>query len=490
MSTTEQIIEATVSEDGSARVLIADETHEFTAMSEDAARAEIIALVTAHAFELGAPVAAVMNDSQGSWPVKIHPDGTVEPDTGRKANTPKAETTAAPRRRRVQAPVTDVSVTMESNQGEPATTPEPAAVLTPTTTAKPVPSAATFNSLKPTKMPETKPTANPFTQKKEAEQDDIHQAATGTPTSRRETRQSFLTQEQVEEPATQGWRGTMTRMGIRMAPNDSERAERADVQAVSQHWPGPRTIAIVNGKGGAGKTPTTVLLSAIFARYGGAGVLAWDNNQTRGTLGWRTEQGPHEATLLELLPQSETLLGTGAQSADLAHFVHHQTRDRFDVLRSKPMELASAQRVDGEDVDAIHRVASKYYRLIFIDSGNDESDPMWQRMIDHTDQLVVATTTRDDHAEAGALLLEALADRGDKPQILAQNAIAVVTQADSKATSADVKRVADGYQTLARDVASIPFDPAMVDGILRYEALRPATQRAWLAAGAAVALGF
>ena len=489
MSTTEQIIEATVSEDGSATVLIADETHEFTATSQDAARAEIIALVTAHASELGTPVAAVMNDSQGSWPVKIHPDGTVEPDTGRKA---KSETADAPRRRRVQAPVTDVSVDVDSIQEEPATTPEPAAVPTPTTTAKSVPSVATLNTPKPTKSTEAKPTANPFVQKKEAEQEGSQQPASdkpGTPTTRREARQSFLTQEQVEEPATQGWRGTMTRMGIRMAPNDAERAERADVQAVSQHWPGPRTIAIVNGKGGAGKTPTTVLLSAIFARYGGAGVLAWDNNQTRGTLGWRTEQGPHEATLLELLPQSETLLGTGAQSADLAHFVHHQTRDRFDVLRSKPMELASAQRVDGEDVDAIHRVASKYYRLIFIDSGNDESDPMWQRMIDHTDQLVVATTTRDDHAEAGALLLEALADRGDKAQTLAQNAVAVVTQADSKATAADVKRVADGYKTLARDVASIPFDPAIVDGILRYDALRPATQRAWLAAGAAVARG-
>lgn len=112
MSTTEQIIEATVSEDGSATVLIADETHEFTAETQDAARAEIIALVTAHASGLGEPVAAVMNDSQGSWPVKIHPDGTVEPDTGRK--TGKAETTDAPRRRRVQAPVTNVSVDVDS----------------------------------------------------------------------------------------------------------------------------------------------------------------------------------------------------------------------------------------------------------------------------------------------------------------------------------------------------------------------------------------
>ena len=138
----------------------------------------------------------------------------------------------------------------------------------------------------------------------------------------------------------------MSRIGLQMAPSAAERNERADVQAVSQHWPGPRTIAVVNGKGGAGKTPSTILLSAAFARYGGAGVLAWDNNQTRGTLGWRTEQGPHEATLLDLLPETDRLLSTTAQSADLAHFVHHQTRDKFDVLRSKPMVLANQQRVE------------------------------------------------------------------------------------------------------------------------------------------------
>ena len=302
-------------------------------------------------------------------------------------------------------------------------------------------------------------------------------------------RKSFLVQETAEEPAKRGVRGGLTRMGMRVAPSAAERAERADEQAVSQHWPGPRTIAVVNGKGGAGKTPTTILLSAVLARYGGAGVLAWDNNQTRGTLGWRTEQGPHESTLLDLLPNVTRLLGTGAQSADLASYVHHQTRDRFDVLRSKPMALAAAQRISGDDVDAIHAVASKYYRLVVIDSGNDESDPLWLRMIDHADQIVVATTTRDDHAEAGALLLDALRERDERSARLAANAVAVVNQADPKASKQDLQRVADGYRELTREVVAVPHDPEMVDGVLRLGALQSATQRAWLAAGAAVARG-
>jgi MinD-like ATPase involved in chromosome partitioning or flagellar assembly len=302
-------------------------------------------------------------------------------------------------------------------------------------------------------------------------------------------RQSFLTREQIEEPASRGFRGFLGKVGIKVAPNEAERAERSDAQAVSQHWPGPRTIAIVNGKGGAGKSPTTILLSAVFARFGGAGVIAWDNNQTRGTLGWRTEQGPHEASLHDLLPEIPRLLSTQAQSADLAHYVHHQSRDRYDVLRSKPMVLAHLQRLDPQDVDAIHAVLGKYYRLIFIDSGNDESDPMWLRMIDLSDQLVVATTTRDDHAEAGALLLEALADRDEHSAALARSSVAVVSQADPTAKPSDLARVAAGYQALTRATVTIPFDPAMVDGLLRYASLKPETQRAWLAAAAAVARG-
>jgi len=39
-------------------------------------------------------------------------------------------------------------------------------------------------------------------------------------------------------------------------------------------------------------------------------------------------------------------------------------------------------------------------------------------------------------------------------------------------------------------VVRVPYDPALVRGLIRYDALRPGTQRAWLAAAAAVAQGF
>ncbi|WP_454261506.1 AAA family ATPase [Pseudoxanthomonas mexicana] len=302
-------------------------------------------------------------------------------------------------------------------------------------------------------------------------------------------RRSFLRNQAAEKPATRGWRGVATRAGLRMAPSADEAAERADVRAVSQHWPGPRTIAMLNGKGGVGKTMTTINLSAVFARNGGAGVLAWDNNQTRGTLGWSTEQGPHEATILDLLPKVPSFLGPAAQGSDLARYVHHQTTDKFDVLRSKPEVLATEQRFDGETVDEIHRVASKFYRLIFMDSGNDETDPMWIRAVELSQQIVVPTIAEAKGAESAALLLESLAARGGHFANLAANAVVIVSQHKYDVPGRELKEIAEGFEGLAREVVTIPYDPALGADLLSYEGLQPRAQRAWLRAAAAVARG-
>ena len=456
-------VEAVAHQDGTGEVTIDGTAIPIVTTSLDEAVTTIIGVVADIAAKVDRPVWMAATGPDGDWSLFVHPDGSVEapePSAADRGRGGHVETS--------QLPTTELAVASASQL--------------------PFEDPAPFYEDGPALVEDgpvlVEEVAAPFARHAEPPADTLER-----PTTRRELRHSFLTQEQLEEPAAAGARGLLTRVGVRMSPSRAERSERADALAVSQHWPGPRTIAIVNGKGGSNKTPTTILLAAVFARNGGAGVLTWDNNQTRGTLGWRTDKGPHDATLLEFLSQTDRLLGTGAQSADLARYVHHQTRDKFDVLRSKPMALAHEQRVEPADVDAIHAVAAKYYRLIIIDSGNDESDPMWLRMIDHTDQLVVATTTRDDHAEAGALLLEALAERDERSAALARESVVIVSQADPKAGRRDVERVARGYQPLAREAVMIPFDPATVDGVLRYGSLRPAAQRAWLAAGAAVARG-
>jgi len=65
----------------------------------------------------------------------------------------------------------------------------------------------------------------------------------------------------------------------------------------------------------------------------------------------------------------------------------------------------------------------------------------------------------------------------------------IVSQADRNGTEAQARRVAEAFKVLARAAVTIPYDPALVKGQIRYASLRPATQRAWLKAAAAVAEG-
>ena len=116
---------------------------------------------------------------------------------------------------------------------------------------------------------------------------------------------SFLAKSAAGGPKPTGWRAVAGRLGFKVQASQAQCQQWEDERTVSQHWPGPRTIAVLNGKGGAGKTPTSILLASNFARLGSGSVVAADGNVTRGTLGWRTEQGPHNATILDMVPQTE-----------------------------------------------------------------------------------------------------------------------------------------------------------------------------------------
>lgn len=297
------------------------------------------------------------------------------------------------------------------------------------------------------------------------------------------SRTSFITPHGGSEAATAGWRGALASLGITVKPSAAEVARRDREQVVSRQWAGCRTIAVVNGKGGVGKTMTTAMLAAVYARFGGGNVLAWDNNDTRGTLGWRTEQGLYDTTVRDLLPAAESLLGPAAGVSDIARFVHHQTTDRYDVLRSNPELLATDQRIEHSEFDLLMQVAARYYRLVIFDSGNDESAERWLRMVDSSYQLVIPTLAAPEPAESASLLLDALRRRDERSAHLAENAVVVVTNPEPT-RRLEVDRIVDGFTGHVRQVATIPFDPALKSGPLRYEALRPGTRDAWVTVAA------
>ncbi|MBT2520892.1 chromosome partitioning protein ParA [Arthrobacter sp. ISL-28] len=471
-------IQAIVRSNGTAEVIVAGNT-KYAGESGSLAelRENALAAVVGEAKTLSRPVRVQIEDPEGHGELFVSPDGSKQSVsyTARSRGRTSCETTPTagnPAGELTAAPLT-----------APAVQPAPAKAQT---LIIPAP---------PTGVP-----GGHMTQQQTLEAPAARDQDQAEPQARRSLKEtSFLVSAPVLEPATRGWRGTLTRMGFRMDPSAEELAEREDIRTVSQHWPGPRTVAVVNRKGGANKTPTVVMLSAILARYSGAATVAWDNNESQGTLGWRTEKGSHDNSVLDLIDSSQALLSPSTNAAEIAKFVHHQTADKFDVLRSDENEEGDHE-VTAEEVDIAHQVLTRYYRLIVMDSGNTARAANWRRMIHHTNQLVVPVTAIEDRAEAARLTLQTLESRGGHDAELARNAVVIVSEStDAKRSMSgdalkrakdEAQRIADGFAPYVRAVVRIPYDPALVNGPIRYEALQPATQRAWLSAAAAVAKGF
>jgi cellulose biosynthesis protein BcsQ len=479
-------IRAIVRDNGTAEVVVAGNSRIVPdGESLQDLRNNALALVVGEAQTLRRPVRVQIEDPEGHGELIVHPDNKIEP----------VSYEARPARRRAEAPeTTPETVAPTVIDTAPAPAPEPAAAPADSTA---VPAPATTVDNQP--WPPTRVASDTTLVPANPDPPTAIAAEEAPPTRRSLKDTSFLVSAPVLEPATQGWRGALTRLGFRMDPSAEELSEREDIRTVSQHWPGPRTIAVVNRKGGANKTPTVVMLSAILARYSGAATVAWDNNESQGTLGWRTEKGSHDRSVLDLIDSSAELLSPATNAAEIAKFVHHQTADKFDVLRSDENEEGDHE-VTAEEVDIAHQVLTRYYRLVVMDSGNTARAANWRRMIDHTNQLVVPVTAIEDRAEAARLTLQTLESRGGHDAELARAAVVIVSESTDakrsmtgdalKRAKDEAQRIADGFEPFVRAVVRIPYDPALVNGPIRYEALQPATQRAWLAAAAAVADGF
>lgn len=447
---------AQLERDGSGLITLGDQQVKIVAASIEEARMRARDVVSNHARLAGTDVFFTSADPAGTFDMVVSPDGSIHDAGTYQPQSSAGETVAAKRSAPTPAPAW--------NDTPPSATRAQAA-------PEPFPGSATPEPAAPAEAP-----ARPGPQR------------------------SFLTNTSVEEPARQGVRGFLNRLGFRLAPGTEERSEREDVAIVSQHWPGPRTVAVVNLKGGSTKTPTVCEICAVFALHGGGPVVAHECNQTRGTMRWRTSQGAHERTARDLLVNSEQLLSTSSHSADMNHYVHHQSGDKYDVLWADPVRLGSPNEVDSprlgpSDLDQIHQVLTRYYRLIVIDTGNDESDAFWARAVELADQLVVVTTCQEDRAEAARELIEeTLPLAGGRFAELAEQAVVIVSQSSptggTKQAEALAQRFTRDNGGHAREAVAIPFDPAMVSGQLTHASLRSQTKRAWLRASAAIARGF
>lgn len=279
----------------------------------------------------------------------------------------------------------------------------------------------------------------------------------------------------VPTRATRGLRGMLG-----MKPSQRESDELRDLQSIKTVFKRPVTVMVANPKGGSGKTPVSVLLAAAFGQTRGGGVVAWDNNELRGTLPDRTDS-PHRRNIHDLLESLDQLRWSTSQFTDLAHFLNRQDSGNFYTLGSAQ---EAGHVVTGQNFRQVHELFGRYFQVVVVDTGNNEAAPNWTAAAGEADCLVVPTKWRKDSLIPAARMLESLQDTN--PGLLQRTVIAATNgPADSQKT---VKSNAASWFGSSHPIVEVPMDPHIAEGgQIDYSLLKDSTRRASLRLAAEVA---
>jgi MinD-like ATPase involved in chromosome partitioning or flagellar assembly len=240
----------------------------------------------------------------------------------------------------------------------------------------------------------------------------------------------------------------------------------------------PRVVAFANPKGGVHKTTATVLAAATIGSVRGRGVLAWDDNELRGTLGLRAGSARHARTIRHLLAdlmQIENLHGDDLLQ-ELDGYLRHASDGSYDVLAGEE-NPRFAQRLDQHTVRRVMDLLRRTHDVICVDTGNNVESVNWQTVMKAADQLVITTVPREDAAFTADWMLDLLNDTGMED--LVANAVTLIS-CPSPGPLPLLEDLKKHFATRTRAVAVVPYDPALeVGSSIEYSDLLPDTRQAW-----------
>ena len=246
---------------------------------------------------------------------------------------------------------------------------------------------------------------------------------------------------------------------------------------------GPKVLAFANPKGGVHKTTATVLAAATIGSVRGRGVLAWDDNELRGTLGLRAGSARHARTIRHLIADlAEVEAASGYELRErLDDYLRHAADGTYDVLAGEE-NPRFAQRLDQFTVRRVLELLRRTHDVICVDTGNNVESANWQTVLQACDQLVVTTVPREDAAFTADWMLDLLYETGLGK--LASEAVTLLSCA-TPGPQPLLEELTQHFASRTRAVVVVPYDPALESGSnIEHAKLQPATKQAWLFASA------
>jgi len=478
-----------------AEIHLAGEVDEVFASTQEGLRSRIVESIRLMAASAGEPVTATVVDGATRWALVVSPDGSFT-----EATAPAAPTAATAPAADAATAVSAAPVAAAAVEAEPvAATPISAVPVSAAASAGSAETAAPATPAAPTGVragiepgPATIAVPTAVTDGPLRSGATRRESAPRTATARATPTVDDLLNSRADRArprATEGWRGAIRRLtggAISPRPGKTEQSRLDRQRLVQRRLDAPRTIVVLNPKGGAHKTTSTLLLAATFGTQRGGATLAWDNNETRGTLGWRAQHAPHHRTAVDLLEDLDRFATPDRSSlAALDTYVRTQVDARFDVLASDE-DAAASSTIDAAGFDRLHDVLSRYYRLLIVDTGNNMRASNWVAAVAAADQLVIVSTVREDTAASAAWLLDGLREKGFDHKI--DEAVTILAAPSAKPDRKLANRLERHFAQVTAEVVHVPFDAALVDGgPIDFDALSPETRDAWLTVAASIA---
>jgi MinD-like ATPase involved in chromosome partitioning or flagellar assembly len=255
------------------------------------------------------------------------------------------------------------------------------------------------------------------------------------------------------------------------------------VEVLRRELAAPHVLAFANPKGGVHKTTATVLAAATVGSVRGKGVLAWDDNELRGTLGLRAGSARHARTIRHLVRDLVDVEGAAGYDLQtrLDDYLRHASDGTYDVLAGEE-NPRFAQRLDPYTVKRVLDLLRRTHDVICVDTGNNVESPNWQTVLQAADQLVVTTVPREDAAFTADWMLDLLDEAGMDDMVA--SAVTLLSCPTPNHTPL-IEDLAAHFAARTRAVVVVPYDPALESGSqIEYSDLQPATRQAWLRAAA------
>ena len=228
---------------------------------------------------------------------------------------------------------------------------------------------------------------------------------------------------------------------------------------IRRNLTGSFNIAVVNVKGGVGKTVTADLLGKTFSSQRNDRVIAVDATPEGGELADRC-RNENQGTVRSLIEQLPLV-------SRYSHIREHTSQgdSGLEVLGADP-SVVGAQQLTGAEYTNVMRTLRTYYQVIITDCAQGVTGPLMEAVLDETDLLVLVSEGADGMRAATKTANDLSSPEGYWQGRYAHlvDDMVVVVNSRTPRSNVDVTKVEEYFSQVARAVVTLPFDQALEGG--------------------------